>query len=155
MSKLVSVVIPVYNCGKYISECLDSVTCQTYKNIEIIIVNNNSTDGSRIICEDYQRQFPKISLTDNPQKGLAPTRLAGMALAKGDWLLHLDADDKFVLDMIEKMVAVAEYNNADITICDFFKWTPNKITVMKHNYNGLFDRKKIKAEIAPNIIPGS
>jgi len=124
--------------------------------MEIIIVNNNSTDRSRKICEDYRKQFPKIALVDNPEKGTMPTRLAGMALAKGDWLLHLDADDKFALDMIEKMVAVAEYNNADITICDFFKWTqPNKITVKKYNYNGLFDKKKIKAEIAPNFIPGS
>ena len=98
----VSVIIPVYNAEKYISECLDSVLEQTWTDLEIIVVDNNSTDGSLAILEAYRRKFTnKITVFSETKQGASAARNKGILEASGEWIQFLDADDLLMEDKIE------------------------------------------------------
>ncbi|MCE3280310.1 MAG: glycosyltransferase family 2 protein [Bacteroidetes bacterium] len=107
---LVSIIIPCYNVSEYISECIDSVLAQTHSNIEIICVNNNSSDRTNEILQSYKAVYPdKIIVLQEFKKGAPIARNKGLSVAKGEWIQFLDADDLLLRDKIEhqlKMVAV-------------------------------------------------
>lgn len=90
---LISVIIPVYNTEQFISRCLDSVIRQTYKNLEIIVINDGSTDCSSQICYEYSVRDSRIKIIDQPNKGVASARNTGIENAYGDWLFFVDSDD--------------------------------------------------------------
>lgn len=115
MNKLVSIIIPVYNVEKYLHKCLESVTNQTYKNIEIIIVNDGSTDSSKNICEKFQKSDRRIRLINKSNEGLSLARKAGFVEAKGEYVLFIDSDDFINKEYIENMFLNKE-DNADIII---------------------------------------
>lgn len=115
----VSVIIPVYNVEKYLRQCLDSVVNQTLKDIEIICVDDGSTDSSLRILEEYAAKDPRIRILRQQNLFAGVARNNGMKIARGKYLSFLDSDDFFALDMFEKMVARAEATGAEICICDF------------------------------------
>ena len=80
---MISVIVPVYNVEKYLEECLDSIQCQTYKNIEVILVNDGSTDGSKEICERYCRKDSRFQLISQENKGLSEARNVGVRASTG------------------------------------------------------------------------
>lgn len=90
---LISIIVPVYNVEQYISGCLDSLVNQSYPNIEIVCINDGSTDGSLAILERYQQQYPVIKIISTPNSGLAAARNLGMTLATGDFVTFVDSDD--------------------------------------------------------------
>ncbi len=90
---MVSVIVPIYNAGKYISATIDSLLAQTYQEYELILVNNNSTDDSRLICESYLERYPNVSLIDENKQGVAAARNAGINNARGEYIIFVDADD--------------------------------------------------------------
>ena len=98
---LVSVIIPAYNVAEYIPFCLDSLISQTYKNLEIICVNDGSTDSTLDIIKEYAEKDSRIILIDKENGGLPSARNAGMNIAKGDYISFVDSDDVVSLDMIE------------------------------------------------------
>lgn len=105
MKPLVSVIIPVYNVQTYLNQCIDSVIYQTYTNIEIIIVDDGSTDNSLRICLDYQEKYKNIAVVHQENKGLSGARNRGLAEAKGEYVVFIDSDD-FVADtFVETLVA--------------------------------------------------
>ena len=113
----VSVIIPIYNVEKYLRECLDSVVNQTLKDIEIILINNGSTDSSVEIIEEYKRVDNRIKSIDNKINVTAgEARNQGLEIAKGEYLSFLDSDDWFEVDMLEKAYNVCKNNNSDIGI---------------------------------------
>lgn len=113
----VSVVIPVYNVEKYLRDCLDSVINQSLKDIEIICVNDGSTDTSGDICEEYAKKDSRIKVIHQENQYVGIARNNGMSVATGDFLIFLDSDDEFDINMLEKMYSKAIETNADITIC--------------------------------------
>ena len=121
----VSVIIPVYNVEEYLRECLDSIVNQTLKDIEIICVNDNSTDGSLKILEEYQQKDDRIIILNGKKTGAGGARNVGIEVATGEFLSFLDADDFFELDMYEKLYNKAVVTNSDIIICDVHKYNTN------------------------------
>ena len=113
---MVSVIIPVYNVEKYIDECLKSVVSQTYKNIEVIIINDGSTDKSEEIIRSYLDKYENITYIYQQNKGVSEARNLGLKNATGDYVLFVDSDDYIHKSMIEKMYNNAKYIN-QIYIC--------------------------------------
>ncbi len=114
----VSIIVPVYNKERFLRQCLDSLLDQTYRAIEIICVNDGSTDGSLEILQDYAERDNRIVLIDQENKGAGNARNAGIRIARGRYLQFLDADDFFEPVMIENMLKKAEAKDADIVICN-------------------------------------
>lgn len=112
----VSVIIPVYNVEKYLRQCLDSVVGQTLQDIEIICVNDSSTDQSLSILEDYQRKDNRIQIITQENAGAGAARNKGLSIAKGKYLSFLDSDDFFEKDMLEKAYVMAEKVQADFIV---------------------------------------
>ena len=113
----VSVIIPVYNVEKYLRECLNSVINQTLKDIEIILVDDGSTDSSLSICQEYAKKDDRIIVLTQQNQGAAVARNNGIKIAKGEYLSILDSDDYFDLSMLEKLYNKAVKDDLDITIC--------------------------------------
>jgi len=116
---LVSVIIPVYNVSGYLREALDSVITQTYRNLEIIIVDDGSTDGSGKICDDYSAQDSRIIVIHQSNRGLSAARNAGLDSSTGQVISFLDSDDAFHPQMIRIMMDHMYKYHADITMCEF------------------------------------
>lgn len=103
--RLISVIVPIYNIEPYLGECLDSVCSQTYKEIQIILVNDGSTDRSGEICLEYAGMDSRITLVEKKNGGLVSARKAGAALAKGDYVCFVDGDDWVDPDLLEKVLS--------------------------------------------------
>ena len=112
----ISIIIPVYNVEKYLRQCLDSVINQTYKDLEIICVNDASTDSSLSILEEYAQKDNRIIIVNNPiNSKLGPTRNNGMKYATGEYVHFLDSDDWMELNAYEKLVKnIEKFNNPDV-----------------------------------------
>ena len=117
MDSLVSIIIPVYNTEKYLAECLDSLIGQTYKELEIICVDDGSTDSSRKIIQEYGRKDARIRLEVQEHSNAGAARNKGLKIARGEFIAFLDSDDFFEPAMIEKMVKKALVTQADCVIC--------------------------------------
>ena len=134
-SSLISVIIPVYNTEKYLTTCLNSIINQTYKNLEIIIVNDGSKDNSLMILKDYAAKDTRIRIIDKENGGLSSARNAGISQASGKYVLHVDSDDWIELTMCEKLLEVAEKENADIVISDVYFELEKKVLIREEPYS--------------------
>ena len=144
---LVSVVIPIYNVEKYLSACLKSITEQSYKNLEIICVNDASPDKSAEIVKEYAEFDPRIRLVSyEKNRGLFLARLAGADVATGDYICFLDSDDTVSLDWIRLLVKKAIDENSDMVIANTVQVTSNGDHI-DNNYMSLcFDRKALEGK---------
>lgn len=118
MNDLVSVVIPVYNVERFLRACVDSVIGQTYANIEIILVDDGSTDGCSAICDDYALQDERVKIIHKPNGGLSDARNAGIGIAKGKYITFIDSDDYVSDRLVELLYTELIKNNAQISFCD-------------------------------------
>ncbi|MBO4965592.1 MAG: glycosyltransferase family 2 protein [Muribaculaceae bacterium] len=128
-SPLLSVIVPVYNAEKYLEECLGSILNQTLKDIEIILVDDLSTDGSWKICEDFVAKYPAVSafhLDKNGGPGIA--RNKAIECARGEYLMFMDADDLLAPDALEKMYCFAKENELDIVRCEYGVFSDDNLT---------------------------
>ena len=112
----VSVIVPVHNAEKYLEQCLNSILGQTLKDIEVICVNDKSTDGSAAILDSYAANEPRLQVLQSPGLGAGAARNIGLESAQGKYLSFLDADDFFEPDMLESAVAKAEEDQSDIVV---------------------------------------
>ncbi|MCB7320747.1 glycosyltransferase family 2 protein [Lacrimispora sp. 210928-DFI.3.58] len=112
----VSVIIPVYNVEKYLKRCLNSVLCQTYRNLEIIIVDDGSEDYSGMICDNICETDKRIVVIHKKNGGLSSARNMGLEIATGHYITFVDSDDYIALDFIEKTLDLCEDKKADIAI---------------------------------------
>lgn len=123
---LVSVIIPVYNAESYVKTCIQSVVCQSYINLEVIVVNDGSSDQSRFIIEECARQDVRIKLINKPfNEGPSLARKSGIDLASGTYIQYLDSDDTLISDAIQQLVDKAEASQADIVAAPFFFCFPD------------------------------
>lgn len=116
---MISIILPIYNMQNYIAECLESVINQTYKDIEIICVNDFSMDNSMTIVKEYAKQDSRIKIVNNEKnRGLGGARNAGLDVATGEYIIFVDTDDKMMPDMAEKLYNCITENKSDMVFCD-------------------------------------
>ncbi len=127
---LVSVIVPVYNVKQFLPESIESVINQTYRNLDILLVDDGSTDGSSEICDAYATKDSRIRVVHQENKGLSGARNAGLDIMNGDIVAFLDSDDAFHPEMIQLMVATMQRNGTDVVICRHSSCRTNK--KMKH-----------------------
>lgn len=118
----ISVIIPVYNVECYLKRCLDSVLAQTYTNLEILLIDDGSTDASGKICDEYSTKDNRVNVFHNKNEGTACARNFALKKATGKYLFFVDGDDFIDFDTIEKMVELSNNGNIDIVYCDYFKY---------------------------------
>ena len=145
----VSIILPIYNKEKYLSQALDSLLSQTYKNFEIICVNDASTDGGLDILENYAQKDSRIRIINLEQNsGAANARNVGMQNASGSFLLFLDADDLFEKTLLSDTVRTAEKNNCDIVIFNY-----NRFSSRSEQENPpIANFTKLKAKIGKEVF---
>ena len=140
----VSVILPIYNVDKYLRKCLESVTNQTYRHLEIICVNDCSTDNSIKIINEYLLKDNRIILVDREfNGGLSAARNSGLEIARGDYVYFIDSDDYVDLDYIEKMVSAAIENNASVVLNTNIVAHNNDTTyahLADKTYNNIYDQ---------------
>lgn len=111
---MVSIIIPVYNTQEYLKDCLDSVINQSYSNIEIIIINDGSTDDSHAICIEYAEKDKRIIFIDKENEGVSAARNTGIDISKGEWIYFLDSDDFIELKMFSKLLMIVDNTDCDV-----------------------------------------
>lgn len=114
---LVSIIVPVYNVEEYLHECLDSIVRQTYSNLQIIIVDDGSTDKSFEICEMYESKDSRIQVIRRKNGGLSAARNTGLEYVKGEWIEFVDSDDWIDSHFVEELMAAAKIHQADFAVC--------------------------------------
>lgn len=135
---LISIIIPVYNCEKYIGRCLDSIVKQTYDNMEVIVINDGSTDSTQKICEEYDAKYEFLHLYNQENHGVSYSRNFAIKIAKGEYVQFTDSDDYLNKCMIEKMVNSAIDNDSDIVFCEYeyeYEEKQNKKVITLKDYH--------------------
>ena len=133
---LVSYIVAIYNAEVTLPHCLDSLINQTHKELEIILLNDGSTDSSASICEEYARKDPRIRVLHQSNKGVSYTRQRGLDEARGKYVIHADPDDWVESDTLSQMVAYAEEHQTDILISDFWFNGPGQCDLMIQKPSG-------------------
>lgn len=147
MQKKISVIIPIYNVQKYIKECIESVINQTYKNLEILCINDCGNDNSISIIEEYLKKDNRIKIINhNKNKGLAESRNTGINNATGEYIFFLDSDDYIKDDIIEKLYKKAEETNSDIVISKTEVFADENIQDLKDRVIEVSNYLKFKVE---------
>ena len=123
---IISIIIPVYNADAYLRECIDSVLIQSFKEYELIIVDDGSTDNSRNIVEQYQVLDHRVRYVRQIKSNAGVARNTGMRMARGEYLIFLDGDDFFEPDMLESLLGAISAGNADVAVCDAFIFDVNE-----------------------------
>lgn len=141
---LVSVIVPVYNVEKYLEKCLDSIINQTYKDIEIILIDDGSRDNSGEICDVYAKRDNRILVIHKENTGVSDTRNKGIKVANGKYICFIDSDDTVALNYVEKLVQPTRNEDYDLVICNFQKLFPDKVLDMSFSnikcFSGVFTR---------------
>ena len=127
MSKLISIIVPIYNVENYLERCLDSILKQTYKKIEIILVDDGSTDKSGTICDEYAKKDNRIKVIHKKNGGLSDARNHGLAIATGDYIGFVDSDDYIAEDMFETLYNLNEEFKSDISIVSYYEYYNGKL----------------------------
>lgn len=122
MDSLISVIVPIYNVEKYLDRCVDSIINQTYKNLEIILVDDGSPDNCPQICDDYAKKDSRIKVVHKENGGLSDARNVGMEVATGEYVSFIDSDDYVSLDFYETLFQTMIDNDSDIVECSVVKF---------------------------------
>lgn len=151
----ISVIVPVYNTEKYLKKCLDSILGQTYKNLEIILINDGSTDGSLQICKDYQKSSSNIRVYTQENRGLSSVRAKGVSLSNSNLVTFVDSDDWIEANMYEDMVKIYKKTHADLISTGIINDYANGTTKMNldHYEEGFYDN--VEKEIYPSMLRNS
>ena len=117
----ISVVVPVYNSEEHISECIESILGQTYKNTELILIDDGSKDKSGEICDDYAKNDKRIKVIHTENRGVSAARNLGISLVSGDYVAFSDSDDTMRPDMLEFLLTIVKENEADVAMCGYMR----------------------------------
>ena len=113
---LVSIIVPVYNAEKYVEKCVQSLIGQTYKNIEIVLIDDGSKDTSGMICDNLARKYSNVIVRHQENRGCSGARNAGYKLTQGEYFMFVDSDDSLSAEIVEELVEVSIRNNADVVL---------------------------------------
>ncbi len=118
MGPLISVIVPVYKVEKYLDRCVESIAIQSYRNLEIILVNDGSPDKCGSICDLWATKDQRIQVIHKPNGGLSDARNAGIRASKGEYIVFVDSDDDIAPEMIERLYEAAQAANAKMALCN-------------------------------------
>lgn len=122
---MISIIVPIYNSRKYLRECLDSIANQTYQDIEVLMVNDGSTDSSAEICREYEKKYGHFKLINKENGGQMSAWILGVNHAQGDYFGFVDSDDYIAPTMYEEMMNCQKETGADLVMCNFYDLTTN------------------------------
>lgn len=147
MSELISVIIPVYNVEPYLNLCIDSVLRQTYRNIEIILINDGSTDNSGMICDSYAKKHANIRVVHQENGGLSDARNKGIELAKGKYLFFLDSDDWLDENCLATLHRLLKDNDCEIAAGNYIETDSEqeKINISESKYHVYTNAEALEA----------
>lgn len=125
MKALISVIVPVYNVEKYLDQCVESIATQSYTNLEIILVDDGSTDCSGMICDKWSNKDARIQVLHKKNGGLSDARNAGIEIATGIYYMFIDSDDTIAVDTIQLMYEAIVSDNCEIAVCNMVRTYEN------------------------------
>ncbi|MBQ8300859.1 MAG: glycosyltransferase [Clostridia bacterium] len=156
MEPTLSIIVPVYNVGSFLSTCIDSILAQTFTDFELILVDDGSTDGSEKICDEYARKDNRIKVIHKENNGVVSARKTGLLAAKGKYAGYVDGDDFIEPDMYEKMVFYMQKHDCDLVMCDVEhenKALPLSSGGIRIDIDGgFYDRQGLCEKLFPNMI---
>ena len=123
MNQLVSIIVPIYNVQNYLEECVNSLLAQTHKEIEVILVDDESPDNCPQMCEDFAKKDSRIKVIHKKNGGLSSARNAGLDIATGNYIMFIDSDDFVEHNMVEELLAIKAQSNADIVCGGMYRYT--------------------------------
>lgn len=153
---LVSVIIPVYNCEKYLQQCVESLLKQTYQIHEIILIDDGSLDRSPEICDSFAENSTIIKVIHKANAGSAAARKKGIQQSTGDYILFIDADDWVAENYVEQLVSLARIWKTDIVIGTFLRYTGDHYLLYDHFFpQGYYDKIQCRSVIFPSMLSTS
>ena len=141
---LISVIVPVYNTGQYLRKCIDSLINQTYNNIEIILVDDGSTDRSGVIIDEYKLKDKRINIIHQNNCGVSETRINGFKISNGDFIVFVDADDYAEPQYVQKLYECYESTKADLVVCQYYNERNGIRKELRRLEIGFYDKKGIE-----------
>ena len=151
--EIISVIVPVYNISSYLCQCVDSILCQNYTKLEIILVDDGSTDTCPQICDEYKRRDSRIKVIHKENGGLVSARKTGLQAAAGRYIGYVDGDDWIEPDMFERLFSALNSEHVDIAMCGRFEDTGNTHRKVYHGIlAGRYDKKALTEKVYPNMI---
>ena len=142
MEHLISIIVPVYNVEKYIHKCIDSIINQTYKNLEILLIDDGSTDNSSSICDKYEKLDSRIKVIHKKNNCAAAARNTGLEVATGEYIAFVDSDDFIDKNMYKDMIEKSLKYDCDLVMCDCYKVCGDNKEKFTHNIRGGFYNKE-------------
>lgn len=151
---LISIIVPVYNVEKYLRKCMESLVNQTLRDIEIICVNDGSTDSSRLILEEYKRLDNRIVIVEKENGGLSSARNEGLKYISGEYLMFVDSDDWIDVDTCSSVWTIAKKHNADLILWSYVREFPSssREKYMFWNDEEIFDKDLVKMGLQRQLV---
>lgn len=142
-NETISIIIPIYNCEEYLARCIESVINQTYPNLEIILVNDGSTDKSSVICDKYAKKDSRVKVIHKANGGVSSARNLGLENSHGNFISFIDSDDSIDKNMYSEMKKMIEETNSDICFCNIKYIRNGNIEEIKLGDKEIFNREEI------------
>jgi len=148
-----SIIVPIYKVEKFLVQCVDSLINQTYKNIEIILVDDGSPDNCPTICDEYAKKDARIKVVHKENGGVVRARIQGLLIATGEYCLCVDADDWVEKTYVEEFYSVLKDNEVDFVVCKYFLANESENIEKNYFYRfGLYNRQQIITELFPSLL---
>jgi len=153
MMPIVSVIVPVYNIENYIEKCIKSILMQTYTKLEIILLDDGSSDSSGSICDEYANKDSRIKVIHKKNEGIVKARKDGLKASTGEYIAYVDGDDWIEPNMIERMYTILDTENVDIAMCGRYEDTVDFHRPVYHGIKpGRYDKEALVSQVYPNMI---
>jgi glycosyltransferase involved in cell wall biosynthesis len=150
---MISVIVPIYNIASYLRQCIESLLSQTFSDLEILLVDDGSTDGSSALCEEYRKKDSRIRVIHKENGGLVSARKAGLRMAEGAYIAYVDGDDFIEPDMYERMYAELIKQAVDVVMCGRFEDTGDVSREVFHGIpEGRYGKEELLKEVYPQMI---
>lgn len=150
---LVSIIVPIYNVENYIEQCVESILVQSHKEFELILVDDGSTDGSSVLCDEYAEKDSRIKVRHKKNGGATAARKEGVKISKGQYICFVDGDDWIEPDMIERLYISITEEHVDIAMCGRFEDTGG---IQRRVYQGIpegrYDEQELREQVFPYMI---
>ena len=152
-TKLVSIIVPVYNTSLYLKKCIESILAQTYPYFELILVDDGSKDESGAICDAFANKDERVKVLHQENQGVAKSRINGFAMSSGSYVCFIDSDDFIHSEMLNRMVRAIKENRTDIVVCQYFDVSgAKKIESLVRPLPGLYGRETLTSFLKKNAL---
>ncbi len=149
---LISVIVPIYNVEKYVRKCIESIIHQSYEHIEVLLIDDGSSDNCPSICDEYKR-YKNVKVIHKKNGGLVSARKVGIELSTGEYICYVDGDDWIVEDHLYNIAQAIIESAADIIIHEFtFAFTNHNEQADHRMVNGIFGKRDIEEQIIPTML---